>query len=140
MEISRRDFLRYTGMATGGAMATGLKLRFLEAQTEIPNPLEHYPDRNWEKVYRDQYSYDRTFTFCCVPNDTHNCRLKAFVRNGVVTRIEQNYDSHLVEDLHGVGGRSDEAKDGVAVFLEVRPLHPLAVVLPGNTQLREGDE
>ncbi|HLA37843.1 MAG TPA: molybdopterin-dependent oxidoreductase [Candidatus Brocadiales bacterium] len=101
MEISRRDFLRYTGMATGGAMATGLKLRFLEAQTEIPNPLEHYPDRNWEKVYRDQYYYDRTFTFCCVPNDTHNCRLKAFVRNGVVTRIEQNYDSHLVEDLHG---------------------------------------
>ncbi len=101
MEISRRDFLKYTGMATGGAMATGLKLRFLEAQEEIPNPLEHYPDRNWEKVYRDQYAYDRTFTFCCVPNDTHNCRLRAFVRNGVVTRIEQNYDNHLVEDIYG---------------------------------------
>ncbi|HHT9153565.1 MAG TPA: twin-arginine translocation signal domain-containing protein [Candidatus Hypogeohydataceae bacterium YC40] len=101
MEISRREFLKYTGMATGGAMATGLKLRFLEAQEEIPNPLEHYPDRNWEKVYRDQYAYDRTFTFCCVPNDTHNCRLRAFVRNGIVTRIEQNYDNALVEDIYG---------------------------------------
>ncbi len=101
MEISRREFLKYTGVATGGAMSTGLNLRFLEAQEEITNPLEHYPDRSWEKVYRDQYAYDRTFTFCCVPNDTHNCRLKAFVRNGVVTRIEQNYDSHLAEDIYG---------------------------------------
>ncbi|MDO8136563.1 MAG: molybdopterin-dependent oxidoreductase [Candidatus Brocadiales bacterium] len=101
MEISRRDFLKYTGVATGGAMASSLRLRYLEAQEEIPNPLEHYPDRSWEDVYRDQYKYDRTFTFCCVPNDTHNCRLKAFVRNGVVTRIEQNYDSHLVDDIYG---------------------------------------
>jgi hypothetical protein len=27
------------------------------------------------------------------PNDTHACRMRAFVRNGVVMRIEQNYDA-----------------------------------------------
>jgi len=101
MHISRRDFLKYTGTAAGGAMVTSLRLRHLEAQEDITNPLEHYPDRQWEDVYRDQYKYDRSFTFVCAPNDTHQCRLRAFVRNGVVTRTEQNYDSHMADDIYG---------------------------------------
>jgi hypothetical protein len=34
-------------------------------------------------------------------NDTHNCRLRAFVRNGVLTRIEQNYDAGRYADQLG---------------------------------------
>ncbi len=102
MHISRRDFLKYTGAtAAGGALVSSLRLRHLAAQEDIISPLEHYPDREWEHVYRDQYKYDSSFTFACVPNDTHVCRLRAFVRNGVITRTEQNYDSHMVTDLYG---------------------------------------
>ncbi|KKL66891.1 hypothetical protein LCGC14_2140450, partial [marine sediment metagenome] len=43
----------------------------------------------------------RTFTFVCAPNDTHNCRLKAFVRNDVIVRIEQAYDVDGYTDLQG---------------------------------------
>ena len=101
-QISRRNFLK----GLGAAGATGaLTLWSLESCGSLPegitNPLNYYPTRGWEKIYRDQYRADRTFTFVCSPNDTHACRLRAFVRNGVVMRIEQNYDHHRYADLHG---------------------------------------
>jgi nitrate reductase alpha subunit len=53
----------------------------------VSNPLSSYPDRGWERVYRDLWSYDSKFTFLCAPNDTHNCILNAYVRQGIITRI-----------------------------------------------------
>lgn len=67
----------------------------------VDNPLDVYPSRDWERVYRDQYHYDRTFTWICAPNDTHMCRMRAFVRNGVLIRSEQNYDCDKYGDLYG---------------------------------------
>jgi len=101
-QVSRRAFLK----VLGAAGATGaLTLWSLESCGNLPeaisNPLHYYPRRGWEKVYRDQYHVDRSFTFVCSPNDTHACRLRAFVRNGVVMRVEQNYDHHRYADLHG---------------------------------------
>jgi nitrate reductase alpha subunit len=68
---------------------------------QVHNPLQHYPNRDWEKVYRDLYRSDSTFTFLCAPNDTHNCLLRAHVKNGVVTRIAPTYGYHKATDLHG---------------------------------------
>ena len=67
--------------------------RTLVPTSQPINPLETYPNRDWEQVYRDQYSYDGSFTWVCSPNDTHACRLRAFVKSRVVLRSEQNYDS-----------------------------------------------
>ena len=103
MEITRRQFLKATG-ATGALLALSdeaLALKMLRPAVEVGNPLEAYPDRGWEKIYRDQYRYDRTFTYVCSPNDTHECRVRAFVRNGVVIRVEQNYDHQDYQDLYG---------------------------------------
>ncbi len=89
--------------ATGGVAALGsygLALSGLQV-VDVENPLERYPDRGWERVYRQQYAYDSTFTFICSPNDTHACRLRCVVRNGVVARIEQNYDVHRYADPFG---------------------------------------
>ncbi|MCG3201265.1 MAG: Nitrate reductase [Gammaproteobacteria bacterium] len=105
-EFTRRQFLKRTGALAGGALAglTG-DLAFagqaLAPVPDIVNPLEYYPDRGWEEVYRDQYRYDRSFTYICAPNDTHMCRVRAFVRNGVIVRIEQNYDHQKYKDLYG---------------------------------------
>ena len=102
--LSRRGFLGLSGAAVATGIIAGstssLALRRLQV-VSIANPLEDYPDRDWEKVYRDQYGYDDSFTFVCSPNDTHACRLRAFTRNGVVTRLEQNYDVHRYTDLLG---------------------------------------
>jgi nitrate reductase alpha subunit len=103
MNLSRRDFIRLAGTSGLGLFAS--QYGFLGLANLIPvdvgNPLDQYPSRDWEKVYRDQYRYDRSFSYVCAPNDTHNCRMRAYVRNGVVLRTEQNHDSDRVGDLLG---------------------------------------
>ena len=102
--LSRRTFLKASGAVAAEVAALGafgLPLRFLRAAEGVDNPLRYYPNRGWEQVYRDQYAYDGSFTFICAPNDTHMCRLRAFVRNGVVLRIEQNYDGGACGDPQG---------------------------------------
>src|SRR5262249_30094212 len=95
--MNRRDFL-HSVLASGSAGLLASRLWAFDA-VRVDNPLGLYPARDWEKVYRDQYRYDGTFTWVCAPNDTHMCRLRAFVRNGVVLRSEQNYDHDRCGDL-----------------------------------------
>ena len=98
--LSRRDFLKLTGASAIALAATELEWRLL-APISVDNPLAAYPDRDWETIYRDQYRYDSSFTYVCSPNDTHACRLRAFVRNGIILRSEQNYDVGRYADLYG---------------------------------------
>ena len=89
MQSSRRQFLKASA-GTVAALAVAdkaLALTALQPVIEVGNPLGEYPDRSWERVYHDQYRYDSSFTWVCSPNDTHACRARAFVRNGVVYRI-----------------------------------------------------
>ena len=99
MHLSRRQFLKVTaGTVAAAAIADkALALTALQPVIEVGNPLGEYPDRSWERVYHDQYRYDSSFTWVCSPNDTHACRIRAFVRNGVVMRVEQDSDIVAVE-------------------------------------------
>ncbi|HEY5579170.1 MAG TPA: molybdopterin-dependent oxidoreductase, partial [Acidimicrobiia bacterium] len=99
-EMTRREFLIMGTVGAVGAVSFPL-LRNLQAIESADNPLEVYPFRGWEQVYRDQYAYDSSFTFVCSPNDTHACRLRAFTRNGVIQRVETNYDVGRYADQLG---------------------------------------
>ena len=98
--VTRRDFLKLSGAAALGMALSQFELQLLDP-VDVQNPLAQYPERDWERIYRDQYKYDSSFTFVCSPNDTHACRLRAFVRNGVVLRAETNYDVSRYSDLYG---------------------------------------
>jgi nitrate reductase alpha subunit len=101
--LSRRDFITRSGLVGAGiAAAQLLPLRFLQAQqiADNTNPLAFYPNRDWEKLYRNQYAYDRSFSWVCAPNDTHNCRITAHVRNGVIVRMGEQYDIGTYSDLY----------------------------------------
>jgi nitrate reductase / nitrite oxidoreductase, alpha subunit len=100
--FSRRDFIK-RGAAVGSAIYASqlVPLKFLQAQSSIENPLGFYPSRDWEAVYRNQYAYDSTFSWVCAPNDTHNCRVTAHVRNGVIVRMGEQYDVGKYSDLYG---------------------------------------
>ena len=101
MKITRRTFLKAAVTGAGALVAKdALALTFLKP-IDVENPLGVYPNRGWERIYRDQYRYDRSFTWVCGPNDTHMCRLRAFVRNGVVIRSEQEYSDGRCGDLYG---------------------------------------
>ncbi|MBI4671060.1 MAG: molybdopterin-dependent oxidoreductase [Chloroflexi bacterium] len=98
--ISRRTFLKLSGAAAIALPFTDLRIQLL-SPISVDNPLAGYPDREWEKIYRDQYRYDSSFAFVCSPNDTHACRMRSFVRNGIVLRSEPNYDVAKYADLYG---------------------------------------
>lgn len=96
---SRREFLELASAAGLSAFAAVADRAWgLQA---VSNPLSIYPDRGWEEAYRDLWKYDSTFTFTCAPNDTHNCLLRAYVRQGVITRIGPTMRYGEAADLDG---------------------------------------
>jgi nitrate reductase alpha subunit len=100
--LSRRDFVKRTGVIAAGAYASQfIPFRYLQAKELIENPLKFYPGRDWEKLYRDQYAYDSKFNWVCSPNDTHACRVTAYVRNGTIVRIGELYNAQETSDLYG---------------------------------------
>ena len=96
--MERRQFLRWIGVGAGAAVAdVGLPLKLLGAADPDENPLAGSVSREWERIYRDQYAYDGTFDWVCSPNDTHACRVRAFVRNGIVSRsMIGNVSAHSI--------------------------------------------
>jgi nitrate reductase alpha subunit len=102
--MDRRRFLELAAMAGLGAVVNPGDLlgqyRFLDP-VRVANPLAQYPNRDWERIYRDIFRHDRTFTFLCAPNDTHNCLLRGFVKNNVMVRIEPTYGYGKATDLSG---------------------------------------
>lgn len=97
--IDRRQFLVAAESAGFAALlASATRAWGLQAPE---NPLASYPDRSWERVYRDLFAYDSTFHFLCAPNDTHNCLIKSFVRSGVVTRLGPSMRYGEATDLDG---------------------------------------
>lgn len=101
--LNRRKFLE--GAAATGAILSTQELlagpiRFLKP-IHVDNPLASYPNRDWESVYRNIFKADSTFVFLCAPNDTHNCLLKSYVKNGVVTRIGPTYGYGKAKDIYG---------------------------------------
>lgn len=104
VNLSRRRFLKLAGAAGFGALASPAELfaqyRYL-APVRVDNPLAAYPNRDWERMYRDLFRTDKSFVFLCCPNDTHNCLLNAYVKNDVVVRIEPTYGYGRATDLHG---------------------------------------
>ncbi|MFQ5876615.1 MAG: molybdopterin-dependent oxidoreductase [Acidobacteriota bacterium] len=100
--LPRRSFLRWLGVGAGtSVIGVGLPLDLLRAAGPDQNPLAGAIARDWERIYRDQYRYDSTFDWVCSPNDTHACRVRAYVRNGIVTRLGSTYDYQTYADLYG---------------------------------------
>ncbi|RJP23901.1 MAG: molybdopterin oxidoreductase [Candidatus Abyssobacteria bacterium SURF_5] len=96
--FGRREFIKKASALGFAGYLAQFPWLFVEA---AQSPLEAYPNRDWEKVYRDLFKPDSTFTFLCAPNDTHNCLLTAHVKNDVIVRIGATYGYGKAEDLYG---------------------------------------
>src|SRR3970040_1341850 len=104
MGLGRRSFLKL-GLSGLGALFFASNV-FGEISTffdpvDVENPLAFYPNRDWEKTFKDLWRYDSEFSFLCAPNDTHNCLLKAHVKNNVVVRLAPSFGYSKATDLDG---------------------------------------
>ncbi|OGX52889.1 MAG: molybdopterin oxidoreductase [Omnitrophica WOR_2 bacterium RIFOXYC2_FULL_43_9] len=100
-KFTRKEFLKLSAATIASLAASKPLLAALKHVPEIDNPLAYYPNKDWEKIYRSQFKYDSTFHFLCAPNDTHNCLLKCYVKNDVVTRIGPSYGYGKAKDVYG---------------------------------------
>lgn len=103
--LSRRSFLKTASGVGAGVLfsqtaAFGELFGFMQP-LHVDSPLAGYPNRGWEKTFRDLYQADSTFHFLCAPNDTHNCLLTAYVKNGVVVRIGPSFGFGKAKDTDG---------------------------------------
>jgi nitrate reductase / nitrite oxidoreductase, alpha subunit len=104
VDAGRRRFLALAATAGFGVLASPADLfaAFQQiAPVSVTNPLQDYPNRDWERIYRNLFHTDGSYVFLCAPNDTHNCLLRAHVKNDVVVRIEPTYGYAKATDLSG---------------------------------------
>ncbi|MCZ7527251.1 MAG: molybdopterin-dependent oxidoreductase [Acidimicrobiia bacterium] len=106
--LSRRELLARTPFLAAGVLGGARSLpalfggfSYLTPVDPGTNPLESYPNREWEKVYRDLYSPDSSYHYLCGPNDTHGCLLRANVKNGVVVYADPSYGYGKATDVYG---------------------------------------
>ena len=102
MQVTRRDFIRISGLSLVGIANLGATFRVFEPVDRVENPLAFYPKRDWERFYRDIARSESTITFLCAPNDTHNCLLTGHIKNGVITRIDPTHGYGEATDLYGL--------------------------------------
>jgi nitrate reductase alpha subunit len=105
--LTRRAFLAAIPPTLAGAAAAisippeVLRFSFLQPVDPALNPLEEYPNRDWETVYRNLYAPDSAFHYLCAPNDTHGCLLKASVKNGVAVYADPSFGYGKATDMYG---------------------------------------
>lgn len=95
----RRSFFKLLSAMGMGTLAGTARTAW--AVDRIENPLRSYPQREWERAYRELWRHDSNFVFTCAPNDTHNCHLVGHLKNGVVVRIMPSYHYGEARDLQG---------------------------------------
>ncbi len=107
LRITRRQFLSALPKGVVGVVGAMylprelLRFSFLQPIEPGHNPLQSYPNRDWERVYRDLYTPDLTYHYLCGPNDTHGCLLKANVKNGVVVYVDPSFGYGKARDIYG---------------------------------------
>jgi complex iron-sulfur molybdoenzyme family reductase subunit alpha len=92
-DCTRRGFLALAGGAA--ALLAGCNRQAPPAPT-LPggdfDPLDSYPYRNWESLYRDQFTWDRVVRSTHSANCTGSCSWMVYVKDGVMVREEQAAD------------------------------------------------
>ncbi|WP_049927103.1 molybdopterin-dependent oxidoreductase [Halopiger goleimassiliensis] len=108
LDLTRRE-LGAAAAGIAGASGLGyLGFRRLGQETDEDaeeadpmNPLEEYPNTEWEEHYRNVWEPDDSYMLTCTPNDTHNCYLEAAVKNGEITRLGPSMNYGEATDLEG---------------------------------------
>jgi complex iron-sulfur molybdoenzyme family reductase subunit alpha len=100
--LTRRGFLALAGAGGLGLLAglPGLP-KPGEPGHDDPasfDPLDRYPYRGWESLYREQFSWDKVVRSTHSANCTGSCSWMVYVKDGVMLREEQASDYPRIND------------------------------------------
>ena len=89
LRMKRRDFLR-TGSLVGAGISAADRAWALNRLEPSEDSLgEEYPYRDWEDLYRREYSWDKIGKAAHCINCVGNCAFDVYVKDGIVIREEQ---------------------------------------------------
>ncbi|MFQ5851306.1 MAG: molybdopterin-dependent oxidoreductase [Candidatus Binatia bacterium] len=140
MKVSRREFLRIGSVVAGTVLYPSLV--FSQLAEELPEfikaapfPLEEYPYRDWEEVYREQLKHDRAF-----PAHVANGRYIAHVRKDTVVRLEPWYGAGRLAGRN-YGGEAKAYSQLRRLYSAARIKRPMLRrgFLPGSRERGSGE-
>ena len=89
LRVKRRDFLKASAL-TGAGVLTANDAWALNRLEPIGDTLDtDYPYRDWEDLYRDEFTWDKVGKAAHCINCVGNCAFDVFVKDGIVLREEQ---------------------------------------------------
>lgn len=89
LRVKRREFLQGASLVGAGVM-TADKSWALNRLEPIEDTLaEDYPYRDWEDLYRREYTWDKVGKAAHCINCVGNCAFDVYVKDGIVLREEQ---------------------------------------------------
>ncbi len=100
--LTRRGFLALAGAGGIGLLAglPGLRKPGEPGHDDPANfdPLDRYPYRGWESLYREQFKWDKVVRSTHSANCTGSCSWMVYVKDGVMLREEQAADYPRIND------------------------------------------
>ncbi len=89
LRMKRRDFLKGSSLVGAGVLASSntWALNRLEPLGDTLD--EAYPYRDWESLYRREYTWDKVGKAAHCINCVGNCAFDVYVKDGIVLREEQ---------------------------------------------------
>lgn len=89
LRMKRREFLQTSSLAGAGVLAAN-KAWSLNRLEPIGDTLaEEYPYRDWEDLYRREFTWDKIGKAAHCINCVGNCAFDVYVKDGIVIREEQ---------------------------------------------------
>ncbi len=93
--LTRRGLLALAGAGTLGLLVGLPGLKSPEQRHDEPtdfDPLDRYPYRGWESLYREQFTWDKVVRSTHSANCTGSCSWMVYVKDGIMLREEQAAD------------------------------------------------
>lgn len=86
---TRREFLKSTSIVGAGILAADKSWALNRLQPVGDTLEEEYPYREWEDLYRKEWTWDKVGHAAHCINCLGNCAFEVFVKDGIVLREEQ---------------------------------------------------
>ncbi|MBW2262705.1 MAG: molybdopterin-dependent oxidoreductase, partial [Deltaproteobacteria bacterium] len=97
--LSRRQMLRSLGgLGLAALMPACRNGKLSEFDVTNSDPLEDYPYRGWESLYREQFTFDSVGRSTHSANCTGSCSWRVYVKDGIMVREEQAADYPKIND------------------------------------------